>query len=132
MLKNSIFNFKFFRFVQTGLYLDFFFKKIIEIFVKNYLVLTAQFFGEKYVIEYFTKKIIVLLFVFLDYFFCGVSLVFGLINNFSKTSTVEDSSTLSLIFSSGVSCFNVFYFLFLLVLKYFYFINQQLMVTYQN
>lgn len=58
MLKNIMFNFKFFRFIQTGLYLDFFLKKIIEIFVKNYLVLTAQFFGEKYMIEYLTKKII--------------------------------------------------------------------------
>lgn len=58
MLKNIIFTFKFFRFIQTGMYLDFFFKKIIEIFVKNYIVLTAQFFGEKYIIEYLTKKII--------------------------------------------------------------------------
>lgn len=71
MLKNSIFNFKFFRFIQTGLYLDFFFKKIVEIFVKNYLVLTAQFFGEKYVIEYFTKKII-------DSWFFNNNKIFGL------------------------------------------------------
>ena len=58
MLKNNLFSFKFFRFIQTGLYVDFFFKKIIEIFVKNYLILTAQFFGEKYIIEFLTKKII--------------------------------------------------------------------------
>jgi hypothetical protein len=58
MLKNKLFTFNFFRFVQTGLYVDFFIKKIIELFVKNYLVLTAQFFGEKYMIEFLTKKII--------------------------------------------------------------------------
>lgn len=58
MLKNKLFTFYFFRFVQTGLYVDFFLKKIIEIFVKNYLVLTAQFFGEKYMIEFLTKKVI--------------------------------------------------------------------------
>jgi hypothetical protein len=58
MLKNLIFKFQFFRFIQTGLFIDFFLKKLIEIFVKNYLVLTAQFFGEKYVIEIITKKII--------------------------------------------------------------------------
>jgi hypothetical protein len=58
MLKNKTILFKFFRFIQTGLYLDYFFKKLIEIFVKNYLVLSAQFFGEKYIIEFLTKKII--------------------------------------------------------------------------
>lgn len=58
MLKNIIFTFKFFRFIQTGLYLDYFFKKVIEIVLKNYIVLTAQFFGEKYIIEFLTKKVI--------------------------------------------------------------------------
>lgn len=58
MLKFFIFEFKFFRFIQTGFYLDFIIKKFIEIFVKNYFVYTSNFFGEKYIIEYLTKKII--------------------------------------------------------------------------
>ena len=58
MLKNNIFSFRFFRFIQSGLYVDFFFKKLIESYVKNSLIYSAQFFGEKYIIEYLTKKII--------------------------------------------------------------------------
>jgi len=38
-------------------FFDFFYKKVTEVFVRNFLVYTAQFFGEKYVIEYITKKI---------------------------------------------------------------------------
>lgn len=45
-------------FVQSGLYLDFFIKKCGEVFLKNFMVLTPQFFGEKYFIEVLTKKII--------------------------------------------------------------------------
>lgn len=71
MLKNICISFKFFRFIQTGLYVDFFIKKFIEIFVKNYLVLTAQFFGEKYIIEFLTKKII-------DSWFFNNNKLFGL------------------------------------------------------
>lgn len=58
MLKFKIFNFNFIRFVQSGLYVDFFLKKIIEIFVRNFLIYSAIFFGEKYIIEVLTKKII--------------------------------------------------------------------------
>jgi len=58
MLKFSIIKFRFFRFIQSGLYLDFFLKKIIEIFIRNVFVYSAQFLGEKYMIEYLTKKII--------------------------------------------------------------------------
>lgn len=58
MLKSSIFSFNFLRFVQSGLYIDFFFKKIIEIFVRNFLIYASIFFGEKYMIEVLTKKII--------------------------------------------------------------------------
>lgn len=58
MLKTIIFNFKFFRFIQSGLYLDFLIKKLTEIFVKNYFVYSSHYFGEKYIIEYLTKKII--------------------------------------------------------------------------
>lgn len=58
MLNNYCFSFFFFRFVQNGFYIDFFIKKIIEILCKNLFIYTAQFFGEKYLIEYFTKKVI--------------------------------------------------------------------------
>jgi hypothetical protein len=44
MLKMDIFTFRFFRFIQSGLYVDFFFKKVCEIFVRNFFVYAAQFF----------------------------------------------------------------------------------------
>lgn len=58
MLKFNIVTFNFFRFIQSGLYLDFFLKKIIEIFIKNFFIYAAQFLGEKYMIEFLTKKVI--------------------------------------------------------------------------
>ena len=58
MLKNNIFTFRFLKFIQSGLYLDFFLKKLIESYTKNLLIYSSQFFGEKYIIEYLTKKII--------------------------------------------------------------------------
>jgi hypothetical protein len=58
MLKFKIVEFNFFRFIQSGLYIDFFLKKIIEIFVKNVFIYSAQFMGEKYIIEFLTKKVI--------------------------------------------------------------------------
>ncbi len=58
MLKNNIFKFKFFRFIQSGLYIDFILKNFIEIFLKNFLVYSSIFFGEKFLIEFLTKKII--------------------------------------------------------------------------
>lgn len=48
----------FFRFSQTGMFVDFIFKQIIEYFTRTVLVYTALFFGEKYIIEYLTKKTI--------------------------------------------------------------------------
>ena len=58
MLRFKIVTFNFFRFIQSGLYVDFFLKKLIEIFVRNVFVYASQFLGEKYMIEYLTKKII--------------------------------------------------------------------------
>jgi hypothetical protein len=58
MLKTLVITFKFLRFVQTGLYVDFFFKKLIEIFVRNSLIYSSLLFGEKYIIEILTKKVI--------------------------------------------------------------------------
>ena len=58
MLKFKIVTFEFFRFIQSGLYVDFFLKKLIELFVKNFFIYAAQFIGEKYMIEFLTKKVI--------------------------------------------------------------------------
>jgi len=58
VLYNFFITFKFIRFCQSGCYFDFFYKKLSEIFVKNIFIYTSQFFGEKYMIEVFTKKII--------------------------------------------------------------------------
>jgi hypothetical protein len=48
--------YKFNVLLKNNLFVDFILKKIVEILVKNYLVLTPMFFGEKYMIEFFTKK----------------------------------------------------------------------------
>ena len=58
MLNCSGITFYFYRFSQNGMYIDFFMKKLVEIFVRNIFVYTSIFFGEKYIIEYYTKKII--------------------------------------------------------------------------
>ena len=58
MLRLNFLDFKFFRFVNSGMYFDFFLKKIGEIIVRNFLVYSALFFGEKFFIEVLTKKII--------------------------------------------------------------------------
>jgi hypothetical protein len=58
MLFSYFLTYNFFRFCQSGFYFDFFFKKLSEIFVRNVFIYSAQFFGEKYFIEIFTKKIL--------------------------------------------------------------------------
>ena len=58
MLKFKLIDFKFFRFVNSGLYFDFFLKKFSEIFVRNFFIYSALFFGEKFFIEVLTKKVI--------------------------------------------------------------------------
>jgi len=58
MLYTYIFTYHFIIFIQSGLYLDFFLKKLGEVFIKNFLVYTSNFFGEKYFIEVLTKKLI--------------------------------------------------------------------------
>lgn len=57
MLNLYFLSFKFTKFCQSGMYFDFFLKKLSEIIVRNLYIYTAQFFGEKYIIETFTKKI---------------------------------------------------------------------------
>lgn len=58
MLFNFFITFKFHRFCQSGLYIDFFLKKFSEVFLRNVFIYLAQFFAEKYMIEVLTKKII--------------------------------------------------------------------------
>lgn len=58
MLKNKLIKFKFFRFVQSGFYIDFIIKKLAEMFMRNVFIYSAIFFGEKFMIEYLTKKTI--------------------------------------------------------------------------
>jgi len=58
VLFNYLFNQRFILLIQSGFYIDFFLKKICEVFVKNIFIYSSQFFGEKYIIEVLTKKII--------------------------------------------------------------------------
>jgi len=43
---------------QSGFYIDFALKKFAEIFIRNIFIFAALFFGEKYMIEHLTKKIV--------------------------------------------------------------------------
>ena len=43
---------------QSGFYIDFFLKKLSDICIRNVFVFSAVFFGEKYMIEKITRKII--------------------------------------------------------------------------
>lgn len=45
------------KFCQNNMYVDFFIKKCVEVLIKNFLVLGALFFSEKFIIEHFSKKI---------------------------------------------------------------------------
>lgn len=47
------------RAAQSGFYIDFFLKNIFESLIRNILIYSAQFFCEKYIIEFFTKKVFV-------------------------------------------------------------------------
>jgi len=49
---------KSFNFFQSGLYFDFFIKKIAEMFVRNVFIYTSIFFCEKFIIEFLTKKLV--------------------------------------------------------------------------
>jgi len=58
MLGSPLFSFKFSRFCQSGWYIDFFLKKSAEVFIRNVFIYTSLFFGEKYIIEGLTKRVI--------------------------------------------------------------------------
>ena len=57
MLFLIFFEYNFFLNLQSGFYMDFFLKKCVEAFIRNFFIYTALFFGEKYMIEVLTKKI---------------------------------------------------------------------------
>jgi len=78
--------------MQSGLYLDFFLKKLVELFVKNYLVYAAQFLGEKYMVEFLTKKII-------DSSVINVNKVMSLVNLFYSNYFIQLLSLLFYFFS---------------------------------
>jgi len=43
---------------QAGFFIDFVLKKLVDVFVRNVFIFGALFFGEKYMIEYITKRIV--------------------------------------------------------------------------
>lgn len=43
---------------QSGFFIDFVVKKFTEVFLRNVLISGALFFGEKYIIEKLTKKVV--------------------------------------------------------------------------
>ena len=49
---------KWFGKAQSGFYVDFFLKKLIDLFIRNVFIFSAMFFGEKYMIEKITRKIV--------------------------------------------------------------------------
>jgi hypothetical protein len=57
MLYSFFFTHKFKQAAQSGFYIDFFLKNVAEIIIRNVLIYSGQFFCEKYLIEYFTKKL---------------------------------------------------------------------------
>lgn len=57
MLKWRLFKWSYTRYILSGLFVDFFIKKCVEVYIKNFLIYGAQFFAEKYMIEHLTKKI---------------------------------------------------------------------------
>lgn len=45
----------FLRAVKSGFYMDFFYKKLCEVFVRNALICASYIVGEKYMVEFVTK-----------------------------------------------------------------------------
>ena len=51
--------------MQSGCYVDYTIKKLSELLVRNVFIYSALFFGEKYIIEFVSKKVIDNLVVFI-------------------------------------------------------------------
>lgn len=84
--KSNLLKFNTKKFIQSGFYLDFFFKKNLEVFIRNLLIYSSQFFGEKYIIEVLVKKPTELLNTKLNKYF-GIN-TFDLSLMFKKTLLV--------------------------------------------
>lgn len=56
---------------QSGFFIDFFCKKVADMFIRNVFIFAAIFFGEKYMIEKITKKIV-------DFFLFNTNKIIGL------------------------------------------------------
>lgn len=95
MLNSFFFKFEFHKFCQSGCYLDFFFKKLGEIFLRNFFIYTAQFFGEKFMIEILTKKIF-------KFFFVKTNKIVGVTKLFYSLFFIQ---ILSFIFYGIAICF---------------------------
>lgn len=58
MLKYPNIRYRWLGRAKSGFYIDYIFKKFAEIFIRNVFIYASLFFGEKYMIEYVTKKTI--------------------------------------------------------------------------
>ena len=58
MLKYPLLKKSFYIKAKSGFYFDFFTKKVLEVFIRNFLIYSALFFGEKFLIEFLTKKLL--------------------------------------------------------------------------
>lgn len=56
MLGSFLYTKRFVNFIQSGMYLDYIIKKIAEIFIRNIFIYSSIFFGEKFIIEFVSKK----------------------------------------------------------------------------
>ena len=43
---------------QSGFFIDFFLKKLSDLFIRNIFIFSSLFFGEKYMVEKITRKIV--------------------------------------------------------------------------
>ena len=91
---------KFTKFCQSGMYFDFFLKKLSEIIVRNLYVYSAQFFGEKYIIETFTKKI-----------FNNILFFINLTTGLTQLSFISFFFFIVLFIFVSIIFLNIFYFL---------------------
>lgn len=64
MLKSDLLDNEYIIYFKSGFYIDYTIKKFAEIFLKNILVFTFLFFGEKFMIELLSKRVYSFFFFF--------------------------------------------------------------------
>lgn len=52
-----IYNYNFYKFIKSGLLIDFYFKRIIYFFLKIIYFVLSNLFGEKYIVEHIFLKL---------------------------------------------------------------------------